>query len=50
MDPKPVLDQEVEVMPVDEADVYLEAWTPGDFDHFTDLGLLRALSGPQVTP
>ena len=24
-----------------EAEIPLEAWTPEDFDHFTDLGLLR---------
>jgi hypothetical protein len=24
-----------------EAETPLEAWTPEDFDHFTDLGLLR---------
>jgi len=23
----------------------LEAWTPEEFDHFTDLGLLRQLDG-----
>jgi hypothetical protein len=26
-----------------EADEQLEAWTPDEFDHFTDLGLLRDL-------
>jgi hypothetical protein len=26
-----------------EADEPLEAWTPQEFDHFTDLGLLREL-------
>ena len=24
-----------------EAETQFEAWTPEDFDHFTDLGLLR---------
>jgi hypothetical protein len=26
---------------LDPADEPLEAWTPEEFDHFTDLGLLR---------
>lgn len=43
MVPKSVQDPEVEAVPmVDEADADLEAWTPEDFDHCIELGLLRA--------
>jgi hypothetical protein len=30
-----------DLMPMTEADEPLEAWTPDEFDHFTDFGLLR---------
>ena len=29
------------ILAAGEAETPLEAWTPEDFDHFTDLGLLR---------
>jgi hypothetical protein len=28
-----------------EPEQRLEAWTPEEFDHFTDLGLLRSIDG-----
>ena len=45
MDAEPEEYVEVEATPaIDEADADLEAWTPEDFDHFTDIGPLRTLT------
>ena len=33
------------ILPAGEPDEPLEAWTPEEFDHFTDLGLLRSVDG-----
>ena len=32
---------DTEILLAGEADAPLEAWTPEEFDHFTDLGLVR---------
>lgn len=33
-----------EILPSGEDQAPIEAWTPDDFDHFTDVGLLRSMA------
>jgi hypothetical protein len=45
MDANTIAPSAGEILLQGEADEPLESWTPEEFDHFTDLGLLRRDSG-----